>query len=243
MSALLIIPARMSSPRLPRKPLADIAGRPLILHVVDRALEADIGPVAVATDSAEIAEVVRSEGGKVVMTRSDHISGSDRTEEAVSLIDPEGKVDVVVNLQADLPTLAGAIVRTVLPPLQDPEVDMATLAAPIVQYSERSDSSVVKVVGAPVAENRLRALYFTRAAAPWGDGPLYHHVGLYAWRRSALTKFAQLGRSALEKRERLEQLRALEAGLRIDVVLAQDAPVGVHTAADLIRADAVLHGG
>lgn len=233
----------MSSPRLPRKPLADLAGRPLILHVVDRANEADIGPVVVATDSPEIAEVVRSEGGKVVMTRSDHMCGSDRAEEAVNMIDPEGKVEIVVNLQADLPTLRGDIVRTVLPPLDDDEVQMATLAAPIVNYSERSDSSVVKVVGAPIGENRMRALYFTRAAAPWGDGPLYHHVGLYAWRRSALSRFAKLGRSSLERRERLEQLRALEAGLRIDVVLADNAPVGVHTAADLIRADAALNGG
>ncbi len=242
MSALLVIPARMSSPRLPRKPLAEIAGRPLILHVLDRAREADVGQVVVATDSEELAEVVRGDGGEVVMTRSDHLSGSDRAEEAANILDPEGKVEIVINLQADLPTLAAAMVRAVLPPLDDPEVHLATLAAPITAYAERSDSSVVKVVGAPIGQARLRALYFTRAAAPWGDGPLYHHVGLYAWRRSALSQFARLGRSALEKRERLEQLRALEAGLRIDVVLADDAPVGVHTAADLARAQAALGG-
>lgn len=232
----------MGSPRLPRKPLAEVSGRPLILHVLDRAREADIGRVAVATDSAELAEVVRGDGGEVVMTRGDHMCGSDRAEEAVNALDPEGKVDFVVSLQSDLPTLAAELVRSVLPPFQDDDVQMTTLAAPITDYAERSDSTVVKVVGAPIADNRLRALYFTRAAAPWGDGPLYHHVGLYAWRRAALSRFAQLGRSALERRERLEQLRALEAGWRIDVVLAEDAPIGVHTAADLERASAVLGG-
>ncbi|ESR25539.1 3-deoxy-manno-octulosonate cytidylyltransferase [Lutibaculum baratangense] len=240
MSALVVIPARLGSPRIPRKPLSVIAGRSLILHVLDRAREADVGPVVVATDAPEVADLVRAEGGEVVMTRSDHTSGSDRAEEAARLYDPEGKADVVIDFQADLPTLSAEMVRSVLPPLQDDEVAMATLAAPIVSYSQRSDSSVVKVVGSTIAERRMRALYFTRAAAPWGDGPLYHHVGLYAWRRTALTRFASLSRSVLERRERLEQLRALEAGMRIDVVIADDAPVGVHTAADLVRAEAAL---
>lgn len=240
MSALLVIPARLGSPRLPRKPLAELAGRPLILHVLDRAREADIGRVVVATDSTEIAEVVAAAGGETVLTRSDHTSGSDRAEEAAAALDPEEKLDVVVNLQADLPTLAPALIRAVLPPLQDPAVHMATLAAPITGYAQRGDSTVVKVVGTAVEPGRMRALYFTRAAAPWGEGPLYHHVGLYAWRRDTLSRFARLGRSTLERREQLEQLRALEAGWRIDVVLADDAPVGVHTPEDLARAGAAL---
>ena len=240
MPALLVIPARLSSPRLPRKPFADIGGRPLILHVLDRAREADIGRVAVATDSVEIADIVQADGGEVVMTRADHLSGTDRAEEAANVLDPDGKVRVVVVLQSDLPSLDPAMVRAVLPPLDDENVMMSTLAAPISDYAARSDSSVVKVVGVPLSEDRLRALYFTRAAAPWGDGPLYHHVGLYAWRRSGLSSFARLERGVLEKRERLEQLRALEAGYRIEVVLAADAPIGVHTAADLDRARALL---
>lgn len=237
---LVVIPARMASTRLPGKPLADIAGKPMILHVAGRAREAGIGPVLVATDSPEIAEVVRAAGTEVVMTSPDHPSGSDRVDEAVRLYDAAGSYDCVLNLQGDLPGIDPAVIRTVLTPLEDGEVGIGTLAARVVEDHERSDSNVVKVVGTPVAENRLRALYFTRATAPHGDGDLWHHIGLYAWRREALERFVSLPPSPLEIRERLEQLRALEAGMRIDVGLVDTVPAGVDTPADLERARLAL---
>jgi 3-deoxy-manno-octulosonate cytidylyltransferase (CMP-KDO synthetase) len=237
---LIVIPARLGATRLPGKPLADIAGAPMIVHVLRRAEAANAGPVVVATDDRDIEAVVRKAGGRAVMTRPDHGSGSDRIFEAVRKVDPQGRAGIIVNLQADLPTIAASDIAASLTPLSDATVDIATLAAEISHPAERDDPNVVKVVGASVAHDRLRALYFTRAAAPWGDGPLYHHIGLYAFRRAALERFVNLPPSPLEKREKLEQLRALEAGMRIDVSVVDSVPLGVDTPADLARARAVL---
>ncbi len=237
---LVMIPARMASTRLPNKPLADIAGLPMIVHVMNRAQEADVGQVVVATDSPEVHTAIQDHGGRAVMTRDDHQSGSDRIWEALNSFDPEGNVDTIVNVQGDLPTIDKQSIRASLLPLTDKEVDLSTLATEIVDDEERTNPNVVKLIGTSVTENVQRALYFTRATAPWGDGPLYHHIGLYAWRRSALEKFVSLPPSPLEKREKLEQLRALEAGMRIDAALVDTVPLGVDTPADLERARAVL---
>ncbi|MEA2906164.1 MAG: 3-deoxy-manno-octulosonate cytidylyltransferase synthetase [Alphaproteobacteria bacterium] len=239
---LIVIPARMASSRLPGKPLAEIAGEPMIVHVLRRAQAAELGPVVVATDSEAIAACVEKAGARAVMTRADHVSGSDRIFEALGGADPAARCGIVVNVQGDLPTLAPADIRAAIEPLADPAVDIATLAAEIVRAEERGDPNVVKVVGSPIAPRRLRALYFTRATAPAGDGPLYHHIGLYAYRRPALVRFVSLPPSPLERRERLEQLRALEAGMRIDVAIVASVPLGVDTPEDLARARALLGG-
>src|SRR6195256_1161552 len=210
---LVLIPARRAPPRFPGKPLLDIAGLPMIVHVLRRAEAAKIGRVAVATDTQEIATAVTSHGGEAVMTRADHPSGSDRIYEALSKLDPGREAEIVINLQGDFPTIYPDNIRSVLAPLADPAVDIATLAAQIHTEEESTNPNVVKAVGSPSAEGRLRALYFTRAIAPWGDGPRYHHIGLYAYRRAALERFVALRPSALELREKLEQLRALEAGM------------------------------
>jgi 3-deoxy-manno-octulosonate cytidylyltransferase (CMP-KDO synthetase) len=251
-SVVILIPARMASTRLPGKPLADIAGRPMIAHVLDRARETGLGPVFVATDSEQIAAAVAKAGGEAVMTRADHVSGSDRIFEAMEQIG--AGADIIVNVQGDLPTIAPGDIRAALVPLADPAVDIATLAAEIRRPEERTDPNVVKVVGTPVGPpsllspasgrekggGRLRALYFTRATAPHGDGPLYHHIGLYAYRRAALETFVRLPASTLEQREKLEQLRALEAGMRIDVAIVDSVPLGVDTADDLEAARVML---
>lgn len=237
---IILIPARMASTRLPDKPLADIAGEPMIVHVLRRAEEAAIGPVVVATDTAAVAEAVERAGGRAVMTRAGHESGSDRIHEALETIDPQGRHDIVVNVQGDLPTIAPRVIAAAVGPLSDEAVDIATLAAVITREEERHESSVVKAVGSEIAPGHLRALYFTRATAPWGDGPLLHHIGLYAYRRAALRRFVALPPSPLEKREKLEQLRALEAGMRIDIVVVDDVPLGVDTAGDLARARKIL---
>ncbi len=239
---LILIPARMAATRLPGKPLADIGGEPMIVHVLHRAQEAEIGPVVVATDSSEVAAVVDKAGGRAVMTRPDHACGSDRIYEALGKVDSERRVEIVVNLQGDLPTIAPVAIRTALSPLANAAVDIATLAAEIKVAEERVDPNVVKVVGTPVAPARLRALYFTRATAPAGEGPLYHHIGLYAFRRTALERFVKLPPSPLERREKLEQLRALEAGMRIDVTIVDTVPLGVDTPDDLETARAMLTG-
>jgi 3-deoxy-manno-octulosonate cytidylyltransferase (CMP-KDO synthetase) len=230
---LVLIPARMASTRLPGKPLADICGRPMIVHVLERATAAAVGPVAVATDSEEIIAAVSKAGGRAVMTRGDHESGSDRVREAADLIDPERTASIVVNVQGDMPSLAPDAIAAALRPLADLEVDIATAAAEIRDPRARDNPNFVKVVGSPVSPDRLRALYFTRATAPWGEGPLYHHFGLYAFRREALARFVALPPSSLERRERLEQLRALEAGMRIDVAIVDRAPPEVNTPEDL----------
>ncbi len=208
----------------------------MIVHVWRRAVEADCGPVVVAADAEAICDAVRKAGGEAILTRADHQSGSDRVFEAVERLDLDGAVETVINLQGDLPTLDPSLVRACLAALSG-GADIGTLAAKIVREEERNDPNVVKVVGTPLDSGRsLRALYFTRATAPWGEGPLFHHIGLYAFRREALARFVSLPPSALEKRERLEQLRALEAGMRIDVGLVETVPLGVDTPADLERA-------
>jgi 3-deoxy-manno-octulosonate cytidylyltransferase (CMP-KDO synthetase) len=239
---LVLIPARMASTRLPGKPLADINGLPMIVQVAHRAREADVGPVLVAVDHQETFDVVAAAGFDVVMTRQDHQSGSDRIFEAIQKADPQSDIDVVINVQGDLPTIEAEVVRAALRPLEDPAVDIATLTVEITDEHEKTNPNVVKVVGSPILERRMRALYFTRATAPHGTGPLYHHIGLYAYRRAALERFVSLGPSALEKRESLEQLRALEAGMRIDVEIVDSVPLGVDTPADLEKARAILAG-
>lgn len=242
MNPLVLIPARMASTRLPLKPLADINGLPMIVHVWRRAREAAVGEVVVAADSPGIVEAVAAAGGRAVLTNPDHPSGSDRIFEALNIIDPDGRHDVVVNVQGDLPTIDPQSVRASLVPLADEAVDIATLAAVIGRADERDNPNVVKVVGTHVAPARLRALYFTRATAPWGEGDLLHHIGLYAYRRAALSRFVSLPPSPLETRERLEQLRALEAGMRIDVMMVDTVPLGVDTPHDLERARQMLAG-
>lgn len=243
MSILVLIPARMAATRLPGKPLADICGRPMIAHVADRAVESGVGRVVVATDSTQIRDAVTASGHEAVMTDSSHQSGSDRIFEALQTLDPDGKVEIVVNVQGDLPTIEPRIVRAALEPLADAAVDIATLGVEITHDEERTDPNVVKIVGAPVMPGRLRALYFTRATAPWGEGPHYHHVGLYAYRRAALARFVALPPSTLETREKLEQLRALEAGMRIDARIVDAVPLGVDTPRDLERARTLISQG
>jgi 3-deoxy-manno-octulosonate cytidylyltransferase (CMP-KDO synthetase) len=237
---LVLIPARMAATRLPGKPLMDIAGLPMIVHVLRSAEAAGIGRVAVATDTPEIAAVVTAHGGEAVMTRADHPSGSDRIFEALCKLDPRREAEFVVNLQGDFPTIRTDNIRSVLDPLADPAVDIATLAAEIHTEEESLSPNVVKMVGSQVSGRRFRALYFTRATAPWGDGPRYHHIGLYAYRRAALERFVALPPSMLEQQEKLEQLRALEAGMRIDVTIVDTVPRGVDTPADLETARQIL---
>jgi len=240
MSTLILIPARMASTRLPGKPLLDIAGAPMIVHVARRASESGLGRVVVATDASEIADVTRKAGFEAVMTRGNHESGSDRIFEALTTIDPQGQVEIIVNVQGDLPTIDPALIAASLGPLADPAVDIATLGVEIEREEERTNPNVVKIVGSEVGPGRLRALYFTRATAPWGEGALYHHIGLYTYRRAALQRFVTSPPSLLERRERLEQLRALEGGMRIDVALVKSVPLGVDTPHDLERARELL---
>ena len=238
---IVIIPARMASTRLPGKPLADIGGVPMIVHVWQRAMEADVGPVVIACAETAIADAVEAAGGTAVLTRPDHPSGSDRIFEALVRVDPDGAHDVVVNLQGDLPAVDPAIVRAVLAPLADPDVGIATLVSPIIDVAEQDDPNVVKAVvslegGASIG----RAIYFSRLAVPWGEGPHFHHIGIYAYRREALTRFVALPPGVIEQRERLEQLRALENGMRIDAAVVDTVPFGVDTPADLERARSLL---
>lgn len=240
MNPIVVIPARLAATRLPNKPLADIGGRPMIAHVVARALAAGVGPVAVAVDSPRIAAALEQSGAAAIVTREDHPSGSDRIFEALGTLDPDRRHDVVVNVQGDFPTASPEAIAAVLAPLEDEAVAIATLAGEIALPEERENPNVVKVVGAEVAPGRLRALYFTRATAPWGEGPLFHHCGIYAYRRAALERFVALPQSGLERRERLEQLRALEAGMRIDVAVIDEVPFGVDTPVELERARRAL---
>lgn len=240
---IVLIPARMASTRLPGKPMAEIAGVPMIVQVMRRAAEAKIGRVVVATDTHEIASAVVAAGGEAVMTRADHPSGSDRIFEALGKADPDGRCGIVVNVQGDLPTIPAQDIRAALAPLADAAVDIATLATAIKKAEEHTNPSVVKLVGTPAGQNRLRALYFTRATAPSGEGPRYHHIGLYAYRREALQRFVALPPSPLELREKLEQLRALEAGMRIDAAIVDTVPLGVDTPEDLETARHILGKG
>ena len=239
--ALIMIPSRMASTRLPGKPLADIHGAPMIVHVWRRAIEAGIGRVVVTADSVDICNAVTHAGGEAVMSRPDHQSGTDRVHETVTLLDPDRSFPHIVNVQGDLPTLEPRLIRTCLEALvAEPSADIATIACEITVEEERTNPNVVKAVGTPIGRDRLRALYFTRATAPSGEGPLYHHIGMYAYTRAALDRFVALPPSTLELRERLEQLRALEAGMRIDVGLVDTVPLGVDTPADLERARQLL---
>lgn len=237
---VVVIPARMASTRLPNKPLADICGQPMIVQVWRRANEAAIGPVLVACAEQEIADAVEAAGGIAVLTDPDLPSGSDRVHQALQTFDPDGKYDAVVNVQGDLPTIDAADIRAVFEPLNDPAVDIATLAAEITRIEERTNPNVVKAVAAFGKGRVARALYFTRATAPYGDGPLYHHIGLYTYRRAALDRFVALPPGELESREKLEQLRALENGMVIAVALVDGVPLGVDTPEDLERARQVL---
>lgn len=242
---IVLIPARMASARLPGKPMADIAGHPMIVHVWRRAVEAGVGRVVVATDDVAIAAAIELAGGEAVMTRADHPNGTFRIHEALGAIASDA--DVVVNLQGDLPTIAPGTVRAVLSPLAVPAVDIGTVCAAITREEEKTDPNVVKLVGSAVgleAEDAgiLRAWYFTRATAPSGEGPLYHHIGIYAYRRAALERYVTLAPTPLEQRERLEQLRALENGMRIDAAIVDAVPLGVDTAEHLERARAMLGG-
>ncbi len=241
-ATIILVPARMAASRLPGKPLADIHGEPMIVHVWRRAMEAGLGRVVVATDDAGIAGAVRGAGGEAAITRTDHLNGTSRIFEALAIADPQGTAEIVVNLQGDLPTIRPETVRAVLRPLADPAVDIATIATEIVREEEKTAPSVVKMVGTPVGDRLFRALYFTRATAPTGEGPLYHHIGLYAYRRDALARYVGLPPSPLEQREKLEQLRALEHGMRIDVALVDAVPLGVDTPGDLERARELLAG-
>ena len=241
LNPIVVIPARLASTRLPDKPLADIHGEPMIVRVWRRALAAGIGPVVVAAAEPQIVAAIQAVGGQAVLTDPALPSGSDRVFAAVQALDPAGRHDVLVNLQGDLPAIDPAALRAVLAPLADPDVDLATLVAEIVEERERTDPNVVKAVLAlPPGATAGRALYFTRATAPTGPGPLWHHIGIYAWRRSALARFVALPPSPLEVRERLEQLRALEAGMRIAAARVDAVPLGVDTPADLARIRALL---
>ena len=242
---VVLIPARMASARLPNKPLADICGLPMIVQCYHRALEAELGPVVVACAEPEIAEAIEKAGGMAVLTDPDHPSGSDRIHEALQLFDPEGKHDAIVNVQGDLPTVEPWLIRQTFEILSEDEVDIGTLAVEISDIEERNNPNVVKAIaGFAEGQTISRALYFSRCSAPWDDGdntkPLYHHIGMYAYRRSALERFVSLPASPLGKRERLEQLRALEAGMRIDVALVDTIPLGVDTPADLEKARKLL---
>lgn len=238
---IILIPARLASTRLPGKPLADLHGAPMIVHVVRRAQSARIGDVVVATDSEAVAAAVEKADGRAVMTRSDHASGSDRIYEALETVDPEHRIQTVVNVQGDLPTIAADDIRVALVPLADADVDIATIAAVITDPAERTNPNVVKVSGREIAPGRLHATTFTRRDAA-GPGPHYHHIGLYAYRRPALERFVKLPPSTGEQRERLEQLRALDNGMRIDVMVVGSVPLGVDTPEDLEKARKLLAG-
>jgi 3-deoxy-manno-octulosonate cytidylyltransferase (CMP-KDO synthetase) len=238
---IILIPARLKATRLPNKPLADIHGLPMIVHVWKRAMEAGIGPVVVAAAEPQIADAVTKAGGQAVLTDPDLPSGSDRVWAALNIVDPKGRHNVVVNLQGDLPAIDPQVIAAVLTPLSDPEVDIATLVAPIRSSEELENPNVVKAALAFAPQSSVaRALYFSRVPVPWGEGLHWHHIGIYAYRRQALTRFVDLPVGLLEAREKLEQLRALENGMRIDATRVDTVPDGVDTPADLERARALL---
>ncbi len=241
MNPIVVIPARLASTRLPNKPLADINGKPMIVHMLERGLEADIGPVAVACGDPEIADAVRQAGGRAVLTDPGLPSGSDRVHAAMAELDPDRRHDVVVNLQGDFPTLEAGQLRLVVTPLADAGIDIGTLVVPIHSEEEANTASFVKAaVAFQDGQSVAPALYFSRLPIPWGDGPRWHHVGIYAYRRAALDRFVSLPPSPLERRESLEQLRALEAGMRIACARMDYGPFGVDTPADLERARLIL---
>lgn len=236
-SSLVVIPARLASTRLPGKPLADIAGRPMVLRVWDAAMAANIGPVVVAAADQEIYDAVTAAGGTAILTDPNLPSGSDRVWQATQAFDPDGKYDVLLNLQGDLPTFEPQALRAVMDVMANPAYDVGTLVAPVTSDAEKNAPSVVKVACDFSEDTQTApALYFSRQPIPWGNGPLWHHIGVYGWRRAALEQFVALPPSGLEKRESLEQLRALEAGMRIGCTRLASAPFGVDTPEDLERA-------
>lgn len=241
MNPIILIPARLASTRLPGKPLADIAGLPMIVHVLNRARKANIAPVTVACAEQSIADAIIAAGGTAILTDPDLPSGSDRIFAALQTVDPDGAHDVIIDLQGDLPGIDPGFLSAVLRPLENPEYDIATLVAPITSDEEAGAPSVVKCACAfAEGANTAPALYFSRSRIPHGEGALWHHIGLYAYRRAALARFVALPESPLEQREKLEQLRALEAGLRIGAARVSHAPFGVDTPADLEKARALL---
>lgn len=238
---VVIIPARMNATRLPGKPLADIQGEPMIVHCWRRAMDADIGPVVVACGDKCIADVVEHVGGRAVLTDPDHPSGTDRVHEALEIIDPTAHHDAVINLQGDLPTIETTAVLASFTPLLESSVDVGTIACRIEAEEDCVDPNVVKAAISIIPGARVgRALYFSRSLVPAGEGDYYHHIGIYAYRRRAISRFVRRPRGELEMREGLEQLRALEAGMRIDVSLVDTVPLGVDTPADLDRARAMI---
>jgi 3-deoxy-manno-octulosonate cytidylyltransferase (CMP-KDO synthetase) len=238
---IVLIPSRLASTRLPDKPLADIHGLPMIVHCLRRAQEAGFARVAVACGDAPIADAVKAAGGEAVLTDPNHPSGSDRIFEALQKLDPRGEHDAVINLQGDLPAIDPKVISAVLLPLADPAIDIATLTTPIVEQHEVDDRNVVKaVLSLAPGQSVGRALYFSRRPVPGGDGPLWHHIGIYAYRRAALERFVSLKPSPLEKRESLEQLRALENGMSIAAAVVDTLPLGVDTPADLARIRAAM---
>ena len=243
-ATIVLIPARLRSQRLPDKPLAEIGGVPMIVQVWRRACEAEVGPVVVACAEPAIAAAIEAHGGKAALTDPELPSGTDRIFQALRQIDPQGRFGRVINLQGDLPTLDPAAIRAVLTPIEQLGTDLGTLATAIEDPEERHDPNVVKpVIAIDPGHPRLgRALYFSRATVPGGEGPVYHHIGIYAYRRAALERLAVLPPSPLERRERLEQLRALENGLSIGVALVDTIPLGVDTPRDLERARAMFAG-
>lgn len=237
---IILIPARMGSTRLPEKALAEIAGKPMIVHVAEQAKKAAIGRVIVATDHNDIAKTVKTYGHECIITCGDHKSGSDRIYEALIRLDPEQCYNTILNIQGDLPTITPHEIISTLRPLENNLTDIATLGSKIIETDEKKDPNVVKIIGTPLSQSRLHALYFTRATAPYGNGPLYHHIGIYAYRRKALEQFVSFQPSPLEKREKLEQLRALEHNMRIDVEIIDTTPLGVDTQHDLDRVRKIL---
>lgn len=238
---IIVIPARMASTRLPGKPLSDIAGAPMIVQVWRRAQEADVGPVVVACAESEIADAVAAAGGTAVMTDPALPSGSDRVHAALTQLGHAH--DIIINLQGDLPTIPPQDIAALAATLADvgPDVDIATLVAETASDDEVDNPNVTKaVVALPAGANVGRALYFSRQPIPFGEGPHHHHIGVYAYRRDALARFVALPPSPLEQRERLEQLRALEAGMTIVARRVDSVPLGVDTPADLAEARRIL---
>ena len=229
---IIIIPSRLAASRLPNKPLADIVGKPMVQHVWERAVAADLAPVYVATDDRTIADVIEQAGGKAVLTRADHPSGSDRVFEAVETIDPQQQVQHILNLQGDLPDMSADIPHQLAATLDQTDCDLATLVTK-ASAEEIRKPQVVKVVVSWQGHGFGEALYFSRARVPTGAADKYHHIGVYGWHRSALARFVRLPPSPLELSEKLEQLRALEAGMRIAVAEIDTAPGGVDTDEDL----------
>lgn len=235
MNPIIVIPARMASSRLPGKPLADIAGKPMIAWVAALARAANVGPVLVAAAETEIADAARLVGAEAVMTDPALPSGSDRVHAALTAFDPAGRFDVAVNLQGDMPTMRAADVARAVAALR-PGGDIATLVSPSSDASDRDNPNVVKAIRAADG----RCLAFTRAAAPWGEGAIERHVGIYVYRRDALARFVAAPPSPLEVREKLEQMRALEMGMTILADLIEDFPKGVDSPADLEAARRTL---